>query len=434
MTWPKVQRRIAQLIREDNFYTEAERDNFDDIDPAAIREALAQRGIVGGKVVDPEKLNSDPFIQRVMQDTERVAEQALMERAKGLISDFCRSEYGSEADFSDPAKIGVGQTTVTDDEIPIQVNIDLVNYRLERYLDDEHETFETPRYLRGQIEISYVPYTAEWQVSRKSMVRYNDVAAFTTYGTDRASAYRLLEDALNLRDIRIYDTIEDADGRERRVLNAKETTLAAQKQQLIRDAFKDWIWKDPERRETLVRQYNEEMNSTRPREYDGSHIVFSGMNPEITLREHQKNAIAHVLYGGNTLLAHEVGAGKTFEMVASAMESKRLGLCQKSIFVVPNHLTEQWASEFLRLYPSANILVTTKKDFETHNRKKFCARIATGDYDAVIIGHSQFERMCAKSSLTPVCPQNRSRSSTTPIRRSKSGNCSQKSGVVRCAS
>ena len=434
MTWPKVQRRIAQLIREDNFYTEAERDNFDDIDPAAIREALAQRGIVGGKVVDPEKLNSDPFIQRVMQDTERVAEQALMERAKGLISDFCRSEYGSEADFSDPAKIGVAYTTVTDDEIPIQVNIDLVNYRLERYLDDEHETFETPRYLRGQIEISYVPYTAEWQVSRKSMVRYNDVAAFTTYGTDRASAYRLLEDALNLRDIRIYDTIEDADGRERRVLNAKETTLAAQKQQLIRDAFKDWIWKDPERRETLVRQYNEEMNSTRPREYDGSHIVFSGMNPEITLREHQKNAIAHVLYGGNTLLAHEVGAGKTFEMVASAMESKRLGLCQKSIFVVPNHLTEQWASEFLRLYPSANILVTTKKDFETHNRKKFCARIATGDYDAVIIGHSQFERMCAKSSLTPVCPRNRSRSSTMPIRRSKSGNCSQRYAAVKCAS
>ena len=265
-----------------------------------------------------------------------------------------------------------------------------------------YETFETPRYLRGQIEISYVPYTAEWQVSRKSMVRYNDVAAFTTYGTDRASAYRLLEDALNLRDIRIYDTIEDADGRERRVLNAKETTLAAQKQQLIRDAFKDWIWKDPERRETLVRQYNEEMNSTRPREYDGSHIVFSGMNPKITLREHQKNAIAHVLYGGNTLLAHEVGAGKTFEMVASAMESKRLGLCQKSIFVVPNHLTEQWASEFLRLYPSANILVTTKKDFETHNRKKFCARIATGDYDAVIIGHSQFERI-------PISPERQER-------------------------
>nr|WP_287047915.1 DEAD/DEAH box helicase family protein [Megasphaera sp.] len=209
----------------------------------------------------------------------------------------------------------------------------------------------------------------------------------------RANAYKILEDSLNLRDVRIYDTIEDADGKERRVLNAKETTLAAQKQQAIRDAFKDWIWKDPDRRQALVRQYNEEMNSTRPREYDGGHITFGGMNPAITLREHQKNAIAHVLYGGNTLLAHEVGAGKTFEMVAAAMESKRLGLCQKSLFVVPNHLTEQWASEFLRLYPSANILVTTKKDFETHNRKKFCARIATGDYDAIIMGHSQFEKI-----------------------------------------
>ena len=256
-----------------------------------------------------------------------------------------------------------------------------------------YETFKTPVYLRNQIQVHYSPYTAEWQMSGKTMPRRNDIAAYTTYGTDRANAYRLLEDALNLRDVRIYDTVEDANGHERRVLNAKETTLAAQKQQLIKDAFKDWIWKDPERRETLVRQYNEEMNSTRPREYDGSHIVFSGMNPEITLREHQKNAIAHVLYGGNTLLAHEVGAGKTFEMVAAAMESKRLGLCSKSIFVVPNHLTDQWASEFLRLYPSANILVTTKKDFETHNRKKFCARIATGDYDAVIIGHSQFERI-----------------------------------------
>ena len=209
----------------------------------------------------------------------------------------------------------------------------------------------------------------------------------------RANAYKILEDSLNLRDVRIYDTIEDADGKERRVLNAKETTLAAQKQQAIREAFRDWIWRDPERRQTLVRQYNEEMNSTRPREYDGSHITFGGMNPAITLREHQKSAIAHVLYGGNTLLAHEVGAGKTFEMVAASMEAKRLGLCQKSLFVVPNHLTEQWASEFLRLYPSANILVTTKKDFETHNRKKFCARIATGDYDAIIMGHSQFERI-----------------------------------------
>ena len=256
-----------------------------------------------------------------------------------------------------------------------------------------YETFNTPYYLQRAIQVNYASYTAEWQVTGKSSVSDNDVAAYTTYGTSRANAYRLLEDALNLRDVRIYDTVEDADGKERRVLNARETTLAAQKQQAIRDAFRDWIWRDPERRQALVRQYNEEMNSTRPREYDGSHITFGGMNPAITLRDHQLGAIAHILYGGNTLLAHEVGAGKTFEMVAAAMESKRLGLCQKSLFVVPNHLTEQWASEFLRLYPSAKILVTTKKDFETHNRKKFCARIATGDYDAVIIGHSQFERI-----------------------------------------
>ena len=256
-----------------------------------------------------------------------------------------------------------------------------------------YETFDTPFYLQRNIQVNYTPFTAEWQITGKSSVSQNNVAAYTTYGTSRANAYKILEDSLNLRDVRIYDTVEDADGKERRVLNAKETTLAAQKQQAIRDAFKDWIWKDPERRQALVRQYNEEMNSTRPREYDGSHIVFGGMNPSITLREHQLNAIAHVMYGGNTLLAHEVGAGKTFEMVAAAMESKRLGLCQKSLFVVPNHLTEQWASEFLRLYPSANILVTTKKDFETHNRKKFCARIATGDYDAIIMGHSQFEKI-----------------------------------------
>ena len=256
-----------------------------------------------------------------------------------------------------------------------------------------YETFNTPFYLQRSIEVNYSSFTAEWQIKGKSSVSYNDVAAYTTYGTSRANAYKILEDSLNLRDVRIYDTIEDADGKERRVLNAKETTLAAQKQQAIREAFRDWIWRDPERRQTLVRQYNEEMNSTRPREYDGSHITFGGMNPAITLREHQKSAIAHVLYGGNTLLAHEVGAGKTFEMVAASMEAKRLGLCQKSLFVVPNHLTEQWASEFLRLYPSANILVTTKKDFETHNRKKFCARIATGDYDAIIMGHSQFEKI-----------------------------------------
>ena len=256
-----------------------------------------------------------------------------------------------------------------------------------------YETFNTPYYLQRAIQVNYASFTAEWQVTGKNSVSENDVAAYTTYGTSRANAYKILEDSLNLRDVRIYDTVEDADGKERRVLNAKETTLAAQKQQAIREAFRDWIWRDPERRQTLVRQYNEEMNSTRPREYDGSHITFGGMNPSITLRDHQLGAIAHVLYGGNTLLAHEVGAGKTFEMVAAAMESKRLGLCQKSLFVVPNHLTEQWASEFLRLYPSAKILVTTKKDFETHNRKKFCARIATGDYDAVIIGHSQFERI-----------------------------------------
>ena len=256
-----------------------------------------------------------------------------------------------------------------------------------------YETFDTPYYLQRSIQVHYSPFTAEWQISGKSAVSENNVAAYTTYGTSRANAYKILEDSLNLRDVRIYDTVEDAEGRERRVLNAKETTLAAQKQQAIRDAFKDWIWRDPERRQTLVRQYNEEMNSTRPREYDGSHITFGGMNPSITLRDHQLGAIAHILYGGNTLLAHEVGAGKTFEMVAAAMEAKRLGLCQKSLFVVPNHLTEQWASEFLRLYPSANILVTTKKDFETHNRKKFCARIATGDYDAIIMGHSQFEKI-----------------------------------------
>ena len=256
-----------------------------------------------------------------------------------------------------------------------------------------YETFDTPFYMQRNIEVNYTPFTAEWQVTGKNSVSENNVAAYATYGTKRANAYKILEDSLNLRDVRIYDTVEDEDGKERRVLNAKETTLAAQKQQAIREAFKDWIWKDPERRQALVRQYNEEMNSTRPREYDGSHIKFGGMNPSITLREHQLGAIAHILYGGNTLLAHEVGAGKTFEMVAAAMESKRLGLCQKSLFVVPNHLTEQWASEFLRLYPSAKILVTTKKDFETHNRKKFCARIATGDYDAIIMGHSQFEKI-----------------------------------------
>ena len=255
------------------------------------------------------------------------------------------------------------------------------------------QTFHPPYNRKNPIQVSYSPSTAEWNISGKSTPSKQDVNAYMTYGTERANAYRILEDTLNLRDVRIYDTVYDADGTERRVLNSKETTLAQQKQQAIKDAFQEWIWRDPNRRQTLVQQYNERFNSIRPREYDGSHIRFSGMSPEITLREHQKNAIAHILYGGNTLLAHEVGAGKTFEMVAAVMESKRLGLCQKAMFVVPNHLTEQWASEFLRLYPSANILVTTKKDFETRNRKKFCARIATGDYDAVIIGHSQFEKI-----------------------------------------
>ena len=255
------------------------------------------------------------------------------------------------------------------------------------------ETFQVPFYLRRAIQVNFSPLTAEWQIEGKTKTGFNDVAAYETYGTSRANGYKILEDTLNLKDVRVYDTIEDANGKQQRVLNKKETTLAQQKQQAIKDAFAGWIWKDPQRRETLVKQYNELFNSTRPREYDGSHIHFVGMNPEISLREHQKNAIAHVLYGGNTLLAHEVGAGKTFEMAASAMEAKRLGLCQKSLFVVPNHLTLQWAQEFLHLYPSAKLLVANKKDFETANRKKFCARIATGDYDAVIIGHSQFEKI-----------------------------------------
>ena len=256
-----------------------------------------------------------------------------------------------------------------------------------------NETFQIPFYLRYAIRVKFSPATAEWRIEGKTKTGPNDVMAYETFGTTRASAYKILEDTLNLRDARVYDTVEDDSGKPKRVLNKKETMLAGQKQQAIKDAFANWVWQDPQRRESLIKQYNELFNSTRPREYDGSHIHFVGMNPEITLREHQRNAIAHVLYGGNTLLAHEVGAGKTFEMAASAMEAKRLGLCQKSLFVVPNHLTLQWAQEFLHLYPSAKLLVASKKDFETANRKKFCARIATGDYDAVIIGHSQFEKI-----------------------------------------
>ena len=271
------------------------------------------------------------------------------------------------------------------------------------YIDQfMYETFGTAEYLKQHIGVKFVPYTAGWQISNKTMHGAGNVSARVTYGTDRMNAYEILEDTLNLKDVRVYDYVEDAEGKKKRVLNNKETTLAAQKQTAIKNAFRDWIWSDAGRRNTLVKKYNELFNSVRPREYDGRHIRFVGMGPDIELREHQLNAVAHVLYGGNALLAHEVGAGKTFEMVASAMESKRLGLCTKSMFVVPNHLTLQWASEFLRLYPSAKILVATRKDFEKARRRKFCARIATGDYDAVIIGHSQFERI-------PISPERQRR-------------------------
>lgn len=255
-----------------------------------------------------------------------------------------------------------------------------------------YEFLDTPRYAQWKIKLHYSPYTSEWSIENKSYDTSN-LKVYRTYGTDRINAYKIIEETLNLKDVRIFDYVEDEEGRKKPVLNKKETTIALQKQELIKEGFKEWIWKDPQRREKLCKLYNEKFNSTRPREYDGSHITFNGMNPEIELREHQKNAVAHILYGGNTLLAHAVGAGKTYEMTAAAMESKRLGLCSKSLFVVPNHLTEQWAAEYLQLYPAANILVATKKDFETKNRKRFCGRIATGDYDAIIIGHSQFEKI-----------------------------------------
>ena len=251
---------------------------------------------------------------------------------------------------------------------------------------------DTPVYARWNIKVHYSKLTGEWNVEGKSYDRGN-LKAYNTYGTKRVNAYKIIEDTLNMKDVRVFDYIEDDEGKKKAVLNKKETAIAQSKQELIKQGFQDWVWRDPARREKLVRLYNDKFNSIRPREYDGSHITFSGMNPEIELREHQKNAVAHILYGGNTLLAHAVGAGKTFEMTAAAMESKRLGLCNKSLFVVPNHLTEQWAAEFLQLYPAANILVATKKDFEMKNRKRFCGRIATGDYDAVIIGHSQFEKI-----------------------------------------
>ena len=263
-----------------------------------------------------------------------------------------------------------------------------------KYIEDfMRETFGTPKHLldRNVVGVQYSNVTGQWNIKGKN-ADYGNSLVNMTYGTSRRNAYTILEDSLNLKDSRVYDTIEE-DGKEKRVLNKKETTIASQKQETIREAFKDWVFRDPERRQVLVAKYNQLFNSTRPREYDGSHLKFPGMTPDIELKHHQKNAVAHVLYGDNTLLAHCVGAGKTFEMTAAAMESKRLGLCQKSLFVVPNHLTEQWASDFLRLYPGANILAATKKDFEPANRKKFCSRIATGDYDAVIIGHSQFEKI-----------------------------------------
>ena len=310
------------------------------------------------------------------------------------------------------SKLASARVAVEKDEA-FQINVSALEKAMPRDLDASEievrlgATWIPPRYIqqfmlellqppiqaRYRLRVAYSSATAEWQIENKSSVPAHNVAAYTTYGTGRASAYKILEDSLNLRDVRIYDTVQDADGKEKRVLNSKETTLAQQKQQAVKDAFRDWLWQDPTRRQELCARYNELFNATRPREYDGSHIRFSGMNPEITLRRHQRDAIAHILYGGNCLLAHEVGAGKTFEMVAACMESKRLGLCSKALFAVPNHLTEQWASEFLRLYPSANLLVASKKDFETKNRKKFCARIATGDYDAIIIGHSQFEKI-----------------------------------------
>ena len=309
---------------------------------------------------------------------------------------------------------------LTASEIDVRLGATWIEPRyIKQFID---ETFKPAFWASQSIKVHYSPVTSEWRVEGKSAVGANDVNAYNTYGTQRMNAYKILENTLNLRDVRVYDGVEQSDGSIKRVLNVKETTLAQQKQQVIKDAFKDWLWKDADRRQTLVAKYNELFNSTKPREYDGSHLTFPGMNPEITLRKHQRDAIARVLYGGNTLLAHEVGAGKTFTMAAAAMEAKRLGLCSKSMFVVPNHLTEQWASEFLRLYPSANILVTTKKDFEKANRQKFCARIATGGYDAVIIGHSQFEKIPVSQERQEQLLQDQIDEITEGIRELKSSN------------
>jgi len=276
-------------------------------------------------------------------------------------------------------------------EIDVRIGVTWIDPKY--YTQFVHELLKTPFSYKKDIQVRYSPATGEWNVSGKSRDSLNNSLAYVTYGTKRRNAYAIIEDSLNLRDTRIYDTIHEPDGSTTRVFNAKETMLAQQKQEQIREAFKDWVWKDPARRADLCQKYNELYNAIRPRSYNGEHIRFSGMNPEISLRPHQRNAVARMLYGGNSLLAHCVGAGKTFEIVAAAMESKRLGLAKKSLVVVPNHLTEQWGADFLRLYPGANVLVATKKDFEPANRKKFCSRIATGDYDAVVIGHSQFEKI-----------------------------------------
>ena len=345
------------------------------MDESALIDGL--QGVIFREPVKSEWQTADEYLSGNVRQKLREAEQAASADPAYLPNvEALRSSQPKDLDAS---------------EIEVRLGATWIDQKyIQQFME---ETFEPPFYLRRSIQVHFSPFTAEWSITGKSQPSHSDINAYMTYGTERANAYRILEDTLNLRDVRIYDTVTDPDGKERRVLNSKETTLAQQKQQAIKDAFSEWIWKDPDRRQELVTRYNELFNSNRPREYDGSHITFSGMNPEIHLREHQLNAVAHILYGGNTLLAHEVGAGKTFEMVAAAMESKRLGLCHKPMFVVPNHLTEQWASEFLRLYPSANILAATKKDFEPKNRKKFCARIATGDYDAIIIGHSQFERI-----------------------------------------
>ena len=381
----------------------------------AVSSELVEEGLMDYRAHGGKGNSQDvaDFIEREFLSEE--PEPASLEIAKEFINDFCEAEYGSPADFSDLEKVGIAYTTVTDEEIPIQVNADLVHYRIERYLDGqflERRQYESldeliqnelaeldfdqltsvdQDYFNGKYPPDIEPYIfCEWS---ESPVFEDGKRYGTTYGTKRMSAYHILEQTLNQRDVRVFDYIEDENGKKKPVLNKKETAIAQDRQELIKQKFAEWIWKDIDRRELLCRVYNETFNGVRPREYDGRHIRFEGMNPEISLRPHQINAIAHILYGGNTLLAHEVGAGKTYEMVAAAMEMKRLGLCTKSLIVVPNHITEQWAAEWLQLYPSANILVATKKDFETQNRKKFCSRIATGDYDAIIIGHSQFEKI-----------------------------------------